>query len=213
MAPRTLASTWKQYEKAVRKYEAAEDPRADQIEVVNALTRRVNRSRIVEALATLFVRPYSGMEDVGVRFYAAPAGEDFPGWSVRFSPEEKTFFINPVAVFRFRDECHRAAEVLATPEGREDFAGYRYHAYLAELRKLPDPMFLFLLLLGEVANARKISRVEKKGGQVEMAEDETYTNLLWAFKELESFYGSTHGADLRAEYGILWYESEWFVGR
>ncbi len=213
MAPRTLASTWKQYDKVIRKLAATPPPHPDEIEAVNAITRRVNRSRIVGALATLFVHPYPTMEEMGVRFYVPPEGEDFPDWAVSFDPEEGVFQINPVAVFRFRDRCRQAAELLTRPEGRADFADYRYNAYLAELRKLPDPMFLFLLLLGEVANARKISQVEKKGGQIELAEDEAYTNLLWAFKELETFYATTHGADLRAEYGILWYESEWFVGR
>jgi len=212
MAPRTLASTWKQYEKAYRGYERATAPRRTEIEALNSLGRRVNRSRIVDALATLFVRPHPGMEEAAVRFFTQSDSEEFPPWATRFSPEENAILINPIGVFRFRQACSQAKEILRTPEGREDFAGYRRSAYLAELSKLPAHMVLFLLLLREVANARKISRVEKKGGEIELAEDEDYMNLLWAFKELESFY-ATSGLGIRSEYRILWYESEWIIGK
>jgi hypothetical protein len=37
--------------------------------------------------------------------------------------------------------------------------------------------------------------------------------MLWAFKELENFFRSTTGVSLRSEYAILWYESDWFLGK
>lgn len=212
MAPRTLASTWKQYEKAYRGYERAEAPRKTEIEALNSLGRRVNRSRIVGALETLFVQPHPGMEEASVRFFTQPNSEEFPVWPTRFSADENTILVNPIGVFRFQRTCSQAKDVLRTPEGREDFAGYRRSAYLAELSKLPAHMILFLLLLREVANARKISRVEKKGGEIVIAEDEDYMNLLWAFKELENFYASS-GQEIRSEYRIFWYESDWIIGK
>ncbi len=212
MAPRTLASTWKQYEKVFRGYERTDAPRKKAIDALNSLGRRVNRSRIVEALATLFVHPHPGMEEASVRFFTLDEGDEFPAWAARFSAEDNVIFVNPVGVFRFRQACSQAKELLRTPEGREDFAGYRRRAYLAELGKLPPRMMLFLLLLREVANARKISRVEKKGGEIELAEDEDYMNLLWAFKELESFYAAS-GQEIRSEYRIFWYESDWIIGK
>ena len=213
MAARTLASTWKQYERAYKRYTQAQGSRAREIEALNSLARRVNRSRVVDALAMLFVHPYAGLEETSVRFLDAGDVEELPSWPVRYVAEENVLVINPVGIFRFREECERAVDLVRTREGREDFAGYRYLAYLAELRKLPSRLFLFLLLLSEVANARRISQVEKKGGQIETADDEDYIHLLWGFKELEQFYAASRGADLRTEYGILWYESEWFVGR
>ena len=38
-------------------------------------------------------------------------------------------------------------------------------------------------------------------------------SLLWAFKELESFFSELNGLSLRSEYSILWYESDWVMGK
>ena len=213
MAPRTLASTWKQFAKAVERYaRAPRSTRQKDAGVLSELVRKTNESPLVEALATLFVHPYSGMEQARVRFVEAEEG-GFPEWAALFHSDDNTILLNPVGVFRFHDECRAAAGTLATPEARESFSRYRYQAYLSELRKLPGQYILFLLVLQEVANARQVSRVEKKGGEIELAEDERYLNLLWAFKELEAFFLRTNGLNLRGEYAVLWYESDWIVGR
>jgi len=65
----------------------------------------------------------------------------------------------------------------------------------------------------EVADLKRITDVEKKGGEIEAAVGERYLQLLWAFKELEAFFKRTNGLDLRAEFGILWLESDWFIGQ
>ena len=65
MAPRTLASTWKHFERLDRKYRKAPPAtRQDAIDAVDELCEKTNHSRIVDALASLFVRNYQGLEDV-----------------------------------------------------------------------------------------------------------------------------------------------------
>ncbi len=211
MAPRTLSSTWKQFERLVGKYTAQPQPADTATAQLDDLVRRTNSSKINTALSTLFVEPYPDMAEVSVLF--AASGEDgYPDWTTTFSSQDKAILVNPVGVLKFCQKCQEAAEQLATATARENFLTYRYHAYLGELGKLPSQYMLFLLVLQEVANTRRITEVEKKGGGKERAEDETYINLLWAFKELETFYRANSGMNLRSEYGILWHECDWACG-
>jgi hypothetical protein len=213
MAARTLASTWKQFERAAQRCQAGSGTKARETSALNEVVRKANASPIGEAIATLFVRPYAGMEKATVVFLEA-GEEGFPSdRPVAFKADASMFEINPVGVIHFCQECREAIGSLSTPTARESFSRYRYQAYLSELSKLPTHLVLFLLVLQEVANARQISRVEKKGGEVEVAEDERYLNLLWAFNELESILARTSGLNLRGEYSVLWYESDWIVGR
>ncbi|MBT3374407.1 MAG: hypothetical protein HN742_19745 [Lentisphaerae bacterium] len=212
MAPRTLASTWKHIEKLSTVYDGASSPRTGEAEALDTLCRKTNSSRIVDALAALFVQSYQGLEEVSVEF-ATSSDHAYPDWTTSYSEEEQLVRINPVEVVRFRHGCDESVDVLRQPAGREDFYTYRYQAYLAELRKLPSRHHLFLLLLAEVARVRHITEVEKKGGGVEEIDDEAYMVLLWAFKELETFYRDMNGTSLRADYTISWYESDWFVGK
>jgi hypothetical protein len=211
MATRTFASTWKQFEKLAKRVQDAKKPSRKDLKALDELGRRTNRSRIVDALATLFVRGYQGLEEFDVEF-ATSNGGGYPDWVANYEPDEKVIRVNPLGVYRFLLECDQSVETLKTSTARESFVTYRYQAYLAELRKLPAQHLLFLQLLKEVAKARQVTRVEKKGGGTEEVEDEAYMVMLWAFKELEYLLGR-NGVDLRAEYSILWYESDWFLGR
>lgn len=214
MAPRTLSSAWKQFEKLALQYgrgASSTKTRETYVEALDDLGRRTNSSRIVDALATLFVQNYQGMEDTEVEFVTSSDG-DYPDWPTSFVPEPKKILVNPVGVFRFCRECDESTKLLKTPAARENFLKYRYQAYLAELRKLPDKHLLFLQLLKEVANAREITHVEKKGGVIEHSEDDEYTVLVWAFRELEALFDQMNGLSLRSEYRILWYDSDWISG-
>lgn len=212
MGPRTLSSTWRSFEKLARRYHDQPESREKTWADMRDLASRVNTSRIPDALAALLVHPYPGLEEAVVRFVDSP--EDAPpDWVSDFEPEEEIVLISPIGVVAFERQCAAAVDALKTPETRRDFQTYRFSAYLAELRKLPTSQLLFLLILREVARARHITRVEKKGGGTEEVEDEAYMRLLWAFKELESFMRQMKGVSMRAEYGILWYESEWIVGK
>jgi len=211
MAPRTLASTWKSFEKLCKRYESASVPRKAEIAALDELCSKANGSGIVGALATLFVHDYPGLEEVEVEFVPSADG-DYPDWVTAYCSERQVIQVNPVGVLRFSHECRDAVQRLKSAAARENFYKYRYQAYLAQLRKLPTDHLLFLQLLREVATARGIAEVERKGGGLDTPKDEGYMLLLWAFNELEALFAEFKGLNLRSEYGISWYESDWFVG-
>jgi hypothetical protein len=211
MAPRTLTTTWKNFEKLVRQYEKSGRTDEKKVAAIEELVGKTNNSRIVEALASLFVRPY-GIENGAVRLVGLVDGQ-FPEWRTQSDEETGVISVSVMGVFTFLAEAAEAAEKLATPEARKSFEEYRFTAYMAQMGKLPPKFILFLLILREVAEMKHITDVEKKGGEVEAATGERYLQLLWGFKELESFFKRTNGLDLRAEYGVLWLESDWFVGQ
>ena len=213
MAPRTLASTWKTFEKLTKEYEGASPPKHDEAQALNELAQKTNSSRIVDALASLFVQGYQGLEEVNVQFYASRNGDGFPAWPASYLEHEGQIVLNPLGILRFRKRCHEAVKAIKTPEGRDSFVTYRFQAYLSELRKLPTEHLIFPHLLNQVAKASQITRVEKKGGGIEEVEDEQYMTLLWAFKELDLFFKQSNGRSLRSEYSILWYESDWILGK
>ncbi len=231
MAPRTLTTTWKNFEKLFRQYEKSGRSDEKRVAAIDDLVAKTNKSRIVDALATLFVTPY-GIANGKVVLVGTENGA-FPEWRTRSEAPDKdkekdrsrandkpsdeteptTIFINVMGVFDFLIEAGEAIERLKTPEARKSFQEYRYTAYMAQMSKLPPKFILFLLIMREVADLKRITDVEKKGGAIEAAAGERYLQLLWAFKELESFFKRTNGLDLRAEFGILWLESDWFVGQ
>jgi hypothetical protein len=212
MAPRTLASTWRQFEKLARSYLTESSPTPKDAGPLQDLTTRVNKSRIVDALATMFLVPHAGVEEASIRFVDT-GGETYPDWEVDFDEERQLFRVNPVGVVSFARACDKAFEELSTPEARRDFETYRLKAYMAELRKLPCRLLLFILILRKVAEILKITEVEKRGGETEDIDDGGYMNLLWGFKEVERMYRDMKGVNIRAEYGVLWYESDWYVGK
>ncbi len=211
MAPRTLTTTWKNFEKLVGQYEKSGRTDLGKAAAIDDLVAKTNASRIGTALATLFVRPF-GLDDGEVKLVGLVDGQ-FPEWRTRYDEEHKAIQVSVLGVFDFMKDAREAVARLPTPEARKTFQDYRYCAYLAQMSKLPSKFILFLLILREVAHTRKITDIEKKGGEIEAALGETYLQLLWAFKELELFFKRTNGLDLRAEFGILWLESDWFIGQ
>ncbi len=212
MAPRTLASTWRQFEKLAKSYLDGDSPDTKGVEQLQDLTQRVNKSRIVDALATMFLVPYAGLEEAKIHFLDT-SGATYPDWDIEYDEATQTLVVNPVGVVGFALRCDDSFAKLATPEARRDFETYRLKAYMAELRKLPCRLILFILILRKVAEILKVTEVEKRGGETEDVDDGGYMNLLWGFKEVERMYREMRGVSLRAEYGLLWYESDWYVGR
>ena len=210
MAKRTLTTTWRNIERLVQQHARRNDNK--KLEELNNLFVRINNSNIVEALATLLINPHHGFEKTSLRF-ALLENNQPPPWKTYYSPEEDRLYINVLGIFDFREECETASRTLTTPEARKSFHLYRYNAFMAELAKLPNQLMLFLLIFQELANVLDISRVVKRGGESEESEGRYYLQYLWGFKELESFMKTNKGIDLRSEYGILWLESDWFVGR
>ncbi len=214
MARRTLTTTWRNIERLIEQHRKRCDN--DKLEELNRLLERVNKSSVVSALATLFINPYHGMEEAQLRFAPVPL-PDIPqkGEKARFSPEENILYVNVLEVLNFRQECQESRDNLTSPAMRKSFHHYRYHAFLAELSKLPNQLLFFLLILEEVANVLNVASADKRkvGGEEENSEARDYLQLLWGFKELENFMRQHKGIDLRSEYSLLWQESNWFVGR
>lgn len=212
MAPRTLASTWKQYEKQVEFYLKESKPVETIVGSLNNIAQKSNTAKIGNAIAKLFLSSYENFQDVTGSFYIhSEDPEDYPVWPTDFDQETRTLLLNPVGIFQFIDDCEAAAQLLQTPQVRRSFLRYRYFAFLTELKKLPSRVMMFLLVLQQVALIDKIADVETKHG-IEEADGEDYLTLLWAFKELESFMMNNNGIDLRSEYKISWYESDWSIG-
>ncbi len=212
MAPRTLASTWKQYEKQVEFYFKQTKPVETVVDSLNSIAQKANSAKIGTAIAKLFLSNYDSFENVGVAFYVHDEDpEDYPIWPTEYDAEAKTILLNPVGIFQFIEDCDAAAQLLQTPQVRRSFLRYRYFAFLTELKKLPSRVMMFLLVLQQVALVDKIADVETKHG-IEEADGEDYLTLLWAFKELESFMMNNNGVDLRSEYKVSWYESDWSIG-
>lgn len=215
MAPRTLSSTWRQLEKLARAIVSSDAPAERLLGELEDLSAKANRSKVVDALQTLFVVEHPGTEGVSVRFMGGRSAveQDAP---TRYDEAEKVILVNPVGVVRFIDQCGQCVEDMKTRQARESFKRYRLCAYQAELSKLPSHLMLFLALLrqvGVVADVTKSDRRVVSGGTPEAEEDTPYLMLLWAFKQLEAVMREVKGTNLRSEYRILWYESDWVTGR
>ena len=212
MAKRTLSSCWKQFEKLASEYRAAA---AEQHPPVTkralALVEKANTDHIgANTLLPLFVKPYI-VAPVSLEFTAEldERGE-LPAWHTRYDAEKTIIHIQPLAVLCFFQELQAAK---AAKNGEADFLIVRYRSFLREIAKLPSIYFLFLVVLQRVAEMLEIAHLEKRGGVIEVAEGESYHTLLWAFKELEVFVRRTYGVNVRAHYGISWYEADWITGR
>ena len=208
MGKRTLASCWKQYEKLCLAYLDGEQSKEKILEKLHVLTDKTNADKIGDALFTLFVSPYATM-CTAVEF-RVNVDNGIPDSHTQFESDTGIMHVHPLSVFRFLKEVNR----LEAPERIEDdFIRCRHQSFLYEMGKLTSTYVLFLLVLQRVAYLLEIAHLEKRGGVVEIAEDEAYHTLLWAFKELEIFLKRAYGLNIRAHCGISWYEAEWITGR
>ncbi len=215
MAARTLSTTWKQLEKLAEKL-SQKKPVKGTIEAIDDLCRKTNESKIVDAMVSLLVTPYGGMDGVRIQF-ATSDGKKFPDWVTQYDEETKVIQVNGVQILKFIADCKAASKNLTTPQAKESFPGYRLLAFMSEVGKIPTRLALFQMVLVQVARCKEICKADKRGGSAAIVADTTeteqYQTLLWAFKELEVFYRETTGVAMRSEYGILWYESEWIAGK
>ena len=230
MAPRTLSIAWKAYEKQSDAFLNETKALDKVVQDLNNNAKKSNSVKIGNAIARLFFLNYSDLENLPVKFYVhdeSELAEDYPVWPTKYidpipaqEATEETeaikgvpgyMIINPLGIFDFINNCESAAQLLSTPKVRRKFMTYRYYAFLNEIKKLPSKLIMFLLILQQIAQIKKITDVETKHG-IEEAEGEVYLTLLWAFKELEIFLSTSSGVVLRSEYKISWYESDWSIG-
>ncbi len=213
MAARTLASTWRQFEKLARPVAGSRRPSARMIQELSQLSERTNRSRIVEALKTLFVEGHPGVDGVSVQFAVGRETLLQPE-ATSFDAEKRVIVVNPVGVVRFIDRCAECVEEVRKAEAQEDFRSFRLCGLQAELSKLPSHLLFFLAVLRQVADISGVTHSERRPSTAgEPEEDRPYLMLLWAFKQLEAVLREAKGINLRSQYSILWYESDWVSGR
>lgn len=166
----------------------------------------------IETFAKLFVQPLVGMQDKTAKFLLSENGT-YPESACQFDEAQNTFFLNPIGILSFQEECRNAVETAKTQEGRENFKIYRLLAYLQELRKLPFKYLTFLCLFKEVARVMEVTQTDKRRtvhNQPSEAE-EAYMSYLWSFKELENAIKTISNIDIRADYKISWYAADWIT--
>ncbi len=208
MARRTIQSCWKQFEKLADAYIKKTKDRDETLEKIEDLCGKANGDRVGMSLVTLFVRPYLPL-DLNLEF-VHEIKKGIPRWQTDYDSENSRIIVHPLGVVRFIREI-QAAEV--TDDDYEEFLHCRWLSFLTEMAKIPSIYLLFMLVLQRTAYLLEIAHLEKRGGVVEVAEGESYHTFLWAFKELEGFAKRTWALNIRAKYGISWYESEWITGR
>ncbi len=208
MGKRTLSSCWKQYEKLSQNYLAAEADDPAIFEKLSILTEKANADNIGAALHTLFVLPFTS-KCTAVEF-TVDCVNGIPPHQTIVDEDEDIIRLHPISAVKF---IKTARNIDIAQKNDSDFIRSRHASFLAEIGKMNSIHILFLLVLQRVAYMLQIAHLEKRGGIIEVAEDESYHTLLWAFKELEIFLRKTYGLTIRAHYGISWYESDWITGR
>jgi hypothetical protein len=206
MGKRTLASCWRQFEKLSETYLDESKPRTQTLNSLAVLARKANEDGLGAALATLFVKPYISVP-VGVQFSMEMQDGNIPDWVTRYDEATSAILVHPLSVFQY------IQRMRAIGISDDDFIRCRYYSFLLEIGQLPSVQLLFLLVMQRVAYLLEIAHLEKRGGVIEVAEGESYHTLLWAFKEVEQFTLRTSGVNIRAHFGISWYESDWITGR
>ena len=200
--------SWTQIEKQATAYKKAPGPAS-----ASSLDRCLaDFQGPIETFARLFIKPLVGMQDMTARFVLSEDGQ-YPEWACKLDEESKTFLLNPLGVLSFLDECEQASTTMQTQEGRENFKTFRLLAYMTELKKLPLKYLAFLCLFREVARVTEVTRTDKRRTvhNPPTEAEEAYMSYLWSFKELESAVQTISNVDLRADYKISWYESEWIT--
>ena len=209
MGKRTVNSCWEQFEKLSLTYLNDETKSAAAHTKLIDLAERVNKDSISDHLINLFVKPYH-QQPVDLKF-DCDCTDGIAEHQTRFDCDTGTIWVYPVSIIQLYQDVNEHEP----PERDEaDLLHCRYLSFLTEMGKLESIYFLFLLLLQRAAYLTEVAHLEKRGGVIEVAEGESYHTMLWAFKELEVFVARRlSGKNLRADYAISWFESDWITGR
>jgi hypothetical protein len=209
MGKRTVNSCWEQFEKLANMYLNDEvKSESAHIKLID-LTTRVNKDNIGDHLINLFIKPYYP-QPVDLKFMS-DCSDGISEYQTSFDTDTGTINVFPVSIV----QLYQDVNAHEPPERDEaDLLHCRHASFLAEMGKLSSIYFLFLLLLQRAAYLTEVAHLEKRGGVIEVAEGEAYHTMLWAFKELEVFVAKRlNGKNLRADFAISWFESDWITGR
>ena len=215
----TLAGFWKNINSIAPKcLNVADFDEKDSLSELTRIVEEVNMSPIPRSIGNLFVGPYLEEDKFSVNFSLPETLQsveiDKPVSYISYDVEERprkesTISINSLALFNyvesFKNIPERVDEDLSTAAFREK----RQAAFMKEIAKLPDPYFVYLAVLQELAYCNDVVSVEDREGNFHESDASFYLSLLWAFKEFEVFYLRAQNRSLRADYGIIWHEGEW----
>lgn len=123
-------------------------------------------------------------------------------------------FLDPIGLSRYVYKFKKAGkEIDSTPEIKDNFKEYRKASFMQEIAKMPEPYFIYIAVLQEIARHNDIVSIENRDGGYIKSDAAFYLSALWAFKEFEKFYLRIQHRHLRADYGIIWHEGEWVEDR
>ena len=213
----TLAGFWKNINTVAPKcYDGAQTERKKSLTELSKIVDEVNASSIPASIGDLFVKPYLEADKFNVNFVAPskiPTEELYK--PVTYEKEdidlatEPTVTIDSLGLFNYVGLFRTASETPEDDEIEPDFKDKRQIAFMNEISKLPEPYFVYLAVLQEVAYCNDVVSVEDREGNFHKSDAAFYLSLLWAFKEFEGFYLRAQNRHLRADYGIIWHEGEW----
>jgi len=212
----TLAGFWKNINTVAPKcLNGAKTERKKSLSDLTKIVDEVNSSPIPGSIGDLFVKPYLEADHFFVNFVASPEipSEEIHN-PVSCEKEEDleskpVVSIDSLSLFNYVDSFRIARERIEQDEISSDFKEQRQNAFMNEISKLPDPYFIYLAVLQEVAYCNDVVSVEDREGNFHKSDAGFYLSLLWAFKEFEAFYLRAQNRNLRADYGIIWHEGEW----
>ncbi len=218
--PYTLASYWGKIKSFAPK--CLKDVDMDQKALFAELTKiveEVNASPIPQSIGNLFVAPHiEEGEEFSVTFSIPKElklkDDDkaviYQSFDVEEVPRQKsTIQINSLALYRFIYSIQNVPEISEEDALELTYSAKRQLAFMKEISKLPEPYFVYLAVLQELAFSNDVVSVEDRDGNFHQSDAGFYLSLLWAFKEFEVFYLKVQNRSLRADSGIIWHEGDW----
>ena len=217
--PYTLASYWGKIKSFAPK--CLNEVDIDQKTLLEELTKivdEVNASPIPGSIGELFVAPHIEEEKFSVTFslpeVVKPTDEDkaviYQSYDVEEVPRpDSTIEIDSIALYRFIYSIQNVPEISEEDALELSFSAKRQLAFMKEVSKLPEPYFVYLAVLQELAFCNDVVSVEDREGNFHQSDAGFYLSLLWAFKEFEVFYLRVQNRSLRADSGIIWHEGDW----
>ena len=236
----TLAGFWKNINKIAPSYLDPESKFTKKdFKEIEQIVSEVNNSPVPDSIAASFVRPYMQQNNCQVEF-TSESPDKLGSWAVKYyepvepepelCKEENTnpapvetvkkeeepgkMYLDPIGLARFVHFIKTAgARIENAPEIKDDFKEYRQASFMKAIAKMPEPYFVYIAVLQEIAKLNDIVSIENRDGGYVKSDASYYLSILWAFKEFEKFYLRIQHRQLRADYGIIWHEGEWVEDR
>lgn len=190
------------------------------IKEIQGLIEEVNSSPVPASIASGFVAPYMHKDQCQVEF-SGETSTEFGSWAVKYNKDDEEevkttpkLYIDPIGLHKYITDFKNAENRIdEEPELKKDFKEYRQISFMKAIAKMPEPYFIYIAVLQEIAKLNDIVSIENREGGYIKSDASFYLSVLWAFKEFERFYLRVQHRHLRADYGIIWHEGEWIEDR